>query len=1339
MNTNIIKYKNKRKDDKDEGLIIDDDLYLQNDQEETDEEIILNEAIDNEYSFISNNSNNDSNNKNKNRPEKIPINQINYLDLKNKDDIIKEESFEINDKNPNHNKNHKEIFNNIKSLNYKFNNNAINKTNILFEKNNNKDKDKTNNKINYQNRPFYYKNKIINNDIFYPNSFQNSKNKKEKEEKKSKYKNKNGNSINKTENHKNLILAESNSFLKMDQRRNDSKNNNIINRLNKTYQLAKNKKSKIIKLNDNRKIKTNYINNFNNLNFSIKRNNNKYIRTFNNDKDCKMRKSNISYNKYGNKIINKTDGGKIKKMSYIKKYQDFNSINKKNIKLQKRMNKSSNNSPYIYSCGKSQNKFSPKLNTPKTSINGVKKIDLKNIKSTFENSMSKSSIFNDNYLTEYLEERKQFEHDSEVLKNLLINKINKEINEIINGNEKLYLNENNKLFFIGFCDLLFELGFLHIKESEINDISKIKYQIHKLYTQPFTNRAILSENFLFNEQKLLICAWKTILNNFDLITNFDALPKESDEITINDFKLFIFIITGLFIGNNNKTGFGTNLNSIRKELIKNNSSSNFKISPKFERSKEFKNNIYGNKLNRSYNKNYNNKKKKSKYHFRKKSENSNFSDNINNNKNILKTILENRKKSDYNYKIILKIKNFFNYFIELRKLYNLYKKELKIISKKIELDKNLTFRPKINKNNNIIINKFAPSMNLFERDALIKKRNNKKIILLQKERAQKMLKECTFEPCKNKKLNKTEIKNPIEISKRLYYNYTSRKGITQKNSKENSTNSEKNLNNNIIYSKAFIRENYNNNYKNKIDSIKNNLLIKSKSSISSCSKNHNFNKTNFIKPKETYNFSPKINKNFNRKMFSKSPLDNDELLNARIQNLRNAKYNKFINNFEKNRREILSNDIKNNEYLLKELINAENKYMRMDIEKKTNKDTFDNYQNYDLFNSESNNNYNNNSQAIEPLFTVEIKIKQNIKNIQIYPDDDPEKVAYDFCLENMLGKDSYEKILYIIKSKMDELKNGMFNEDPNFTDKNKIEQHDIPENEPKENNNSIIQNNVYNNEDNNGNNKLDENKKINYSKNNKNYNNNEEKNYYDEENNIKEINNLINENNKIYNDHNNRFDSNKIELINSNEEENDNYIENQIIENNEKGKINKNSNNNENKQYYNIDKISKDNVINKIMNDNKLNNNYKCINNNNEININDENNSEKEIYNKNNNEYEIDNEKEEQIVIKDNLDENKNYVNNLKTNKSKIEEVYNDGIFENFPEDTFNVNNKSVDNINYHMKLNNFSDENNIMNNVEEQEFFEELENEDYNFNILNNEEENQIRGQEINYNNENK
>ena len=276
-----------------------------------------------------------------------------------------------------------------------------------------------------------------------------------------------------------------------------------------------------------------------------------------------------------------------------------------------------------------------------------------------------------------------------------MNKINKQISQIIQEKEKMYFNENNKLFFLGFCDILFELGFLHIKETEIKDITDIKNHIKDLYTQPFTNRTFLSENFLFNEQKLLICAWKTILNNFILIKEFNSLPEESEEISLDDCKLFIFIVTGLFIGfNHNYLKENNQLKSERKPL-KNKSQRNDNSS---------KNIFNDSKLNKSYTKSSSNSK--NKYHFRKKSEHNNMMDSNNEsnysnntlNENILKNILDNRKKSDYNYKNILKIKNYFTYFAELRKLYNLYKKDLKNINKKKVIEKDLTFHPKTNKN-----------------------------------------------------------------------------------------------------------------------------------------------------------------------------------------------------------------------------------------------------------------------------------------------------------------------------------------------------------------------------------------------------------------------------------------------------------------------------------------------------------------------------------------------------------------------------------------------------------------------------------------------------------------
>ena len=87
---------------------------------------------------------------------------------------------------------------------------------------------------------------------------------------------------------------------------------------------------------------------------------------------------------------------------------------------------------------------------------------------------------------------------------------------------------------------------------------------------------------------------------------------------------------------------------------------------------------------------------------------------------------------------------------------------------------------------------------------------------------------------------------------------------------------------------------------------------------------------------------------------------------------------------------------------------------------------------YYIYVNYNNYTYNNEIATNEPLFTVDIKIKDNIKKtIKAYPDDQPEKLAYDFCVENMLGKGPLKKFVYIIKEKMDKI-NGTFNEEINY-------------------------------------------------------------------------------------------------------------------------------------------------------------------------------------------------------------------------------------------------------------------------------------------------------------------
>ena len=809
-------------------------------------------------------------------------------------------------------------------------------------------------------------------------------------------------------------------------------------KITKNY-IHKTKEIKNIKINHNHMLHKKNINNevLNNFNDKEKKN--------------KSAKTEVNYAKYGIKdqIIKKEP----KNLVNHNKKNNENITYKKFIKIDKKLNISYDN---VF---KKNKKINSSKNTNDASFTNSKSSKFSYKKKNLINSTtpkyksrneSKTSFYDKNG-----RENKNFDN-SENLKKILINKINKQINEIIKDKEKRYFNENNNLFFLGFCDLLFEIGFLHIKETEIKDISDIKKHIKDLYTQPFTNKALLCENFLFHEQHLLICAWKTILNNFSLIDKFHSLPEENEEISLDDCKLFIFIVIGLFIGYHNISNDMNNKKEISKNKVIMTNDENIKNKRNF------------------------------KYHFRKKSEKSLSRDSNNEDQfsktwheNILMNILKNREKSDYNYKNIFKIKNFFGYFAELRKLYNFYQKELKSINKKLSLDKELTFNPKTNKNDNkILLSKFSKKMDFFERNDVIKKRNEKKIIILQRERSKKLLKECTFEPChKKNKSNKKALKlSPKEISNRLYENDYSSKRKNSKNS-QNTNNTE------------LIKSNSKRIYlKTPLTSINFKVSCKKPQEIYSEKKS-----------KELYNFKPNINKKINRGMFSQSPLDNDELVNKRIKDLRDANLFRFIKNYEKNSRAYISDDIKKDKNLIKQLMFEEKKNMKLDIEKKTNKDTFDNFISINDFPSFENAFYNNNEiKASEPIFTVEIKIKDNIKTIEVFKDDFPEKISYDFCVENSLGKKSYEKILNIIKAKLEEInkeshkqeldiknniENNNNNDDINLNelDNKKINNNEYNENEIiKENNNNSINMDINLNEENIKEAKTKENDSINF-------------------------------------------------------------------------------------------------------------------------------------------------------------------------------------------------------------------------------------------------------------------
>ena len=959
MNSNFLKLK--KENEKDDSLIINDDLFEQKDMESDDDQIILNEQNDGECSFFSDNSENDlnkfkiiANNINlQNSNANINTNEItkneNVININN--DNIKNDNLlnnnkikkneEINKKNDYINNNEKnEIKNNDIIDEIKIND----ENNLNKEENNIKNLEHKNIKINNNAKNEQPKTKIINNESKNQNKPKNYFNKKVLYKK---HQFNPANNIN-HENKTSKVLRNNNNEINII-------SNKKFDKKLLTEKRQKSSRSYINKMKEKKSMKINY-NNHDKIWKNSSRNDEgskSYTAT---DKNNIVPGTEISFDKYGNKTVIK------KRLKNKIKLSDISKTNHKLIKIEKKLNRS-----YEHNLIKSS---SPKINHKK--INFTNNINV-----------NKSTGFNIKNRMKNNSKENKTERNTDNLKKVLMHKIDKQINDIIKGKEKMFFNENNKLFFLGFCDILFELGFLHIKETEINDISQIKNHLNELCTQPFTNRKILSENFLFNEQKLLICAWKTILNNFVLIKEFDSLPQELEEITLDDCKLFIYIITGLFIGFNQKN-LNENNKIISQKNLKNKSLSNFR---KIEGNKDIIHNV---KLNQSFTKSSSNKTK-SKYHFRKKSDIKDMNNTESNNSNrsskdnILKNILDNRQKSDYNFKSILKIKNFFSYFSELRKLYNLYKKELKEINKRISTEKDLTFKPKTNRNNKILLDKLSPKMDFFQRNDLLKKRNEKKIITLQRERSQKLLKECTFEPCKSSK--KKENINPKEIVNRLYKNI--------------------NRNSNILHKSANLNLNL--------------------SPYLPCEKGEKiFYQT---KNQEIFNYAPNINKKFNREMFHNSPLVQDELLNKRIKDLRNANLERLLNNYEKNTRGILSDDIKKDKNLLKQIIEADKGNMKLDMEKRTNKDTFDNFQNFNFYNMPNYNYFFNQRIMQEPLFTVEIKIKQNIKTIEVYQDDIPEKLAYDFCIENTLGTGSYEKIVNIIKSKLDEIYNGNFNED----------------------------------------------------------------------------------------------------------------------------------------------------------------------------------------------------------------------------------------------------------------------------------------------------------------------
>ncbi len=155
-------------------------------------------------------------------------------------------------------------------------------------------------------------------------------------------------------------------------------------------------------------------------------------------------------------------------------------------------------------------------------------------------------------------------------------------------------------------------------------------------------------------------------------------------------------------------------------------------------------------------------------------------------------------------------------------------------------------------------------------------------------------------------------------------------------------------------------------------------------------------------------FYPKLISDFDENIFLDNPIKDDILTNNKVEQYEKARIQRKLIDFAKGN--LIK--MKNNENLMKEF-NKKVQYdnFKFGIERKTNKDTFDNFN--------DNKKYINIFPKKEtPLFTIEVKIKDKIELLDYYRNDDPVEITKKFCALHNLGESSNEKILAVIEEKL---------------------------------------------------------------------------------------------------------------------------------------------------------------------------------------------------------------------------------------------------------------------------------------------------------------------------------
>ena len=271
------------------------------------------------------------------------------------------------------------------------------------------------------------------------------------------------------------------------------------------------------------------------------------------------------------------------------------------------------------------------------------------------------------------------------MKKIEINNINDEIDNICQGN----------IDFFYFCRLLFHFGFVNIEHDEkyinkYNEFDKNDEIIDSLLIHSYFDVDLITKEFIFKEINIIKQAFKSIHENFiipenEVIKQID-LSDINYNISIQQFKLFIFILTNLF------EGFDIDdikyITEKKKNIKQNNKSEEENKNDNSKRSYETKSNnliIYG----------------------------------------LLKKIITIKNIDKFTTDFINDYKNYFVYMIKtyenFKYLSDIQKKEKKKIPKN-EFNQDqaeLSFKPKINKN----IKKPARYMNFIEYNHAKKEKN----------------------------------------------------------------------------------------------------------------------------------------------------------------------------------------------------------------------------------------------------------------------------------------------------------------------------------------------------------------------------------------------------------------------------------------------------------------------------------------------------------------------------------------------------------------------------------------------------------------------------------------